>query len=121
MSTAPTTAPTTTTTPVCDMTTEDFGNSLTGFEELAVIDTFGKSVGLLNQLGSGLGFRALLMVHHMRTVGGKAKAAHDYAMGLPLAEVMAYFAADTEPEIDPEDPDTEAGKDGSPSDGPPRS
>lgn len=83
-------------------------NSLTGFEEIAIekhlnIDPYAdgerKPLKVL---------RALVFVLATRS-GMDAPRAREHAMGMPMTEVNAQFSDEAD-DIDPEDPETEAGK-----------
>ena len=93
-----------------DMTAEDVINSLTGFDEIAIETHFGVSLTDLERKPT-TALRACIFVVKTRE-GMSAADAKQAAMGMPLGEANDYFASDEE--IDPDDPDTESGKGGSP-------
>jgi len=79
-------------------------DSLTGFDEIAIAQRFGRTVTDLAQHDSTMFTRALVFVVQRRE-GDTDDAAWDAALGLPLKEVSTFFAVDTE---------DEAGKDEAP-------
>lgn len=94
---------------------KDAIQSLTGYEELKIEEHFGAPFGSLNALAKMK--RALIFIARTRA-GDKPTAAFKHAMTLRLVEVNETFVADDEDEddFDPNDPDTERGKDDSLSD-----
>lgn len=93
---------------VVDISANEMVGSLTGFEELAIQKAFGINVNDLGKQGT-LALRAAVF-SHLRRGGAKDRDAYNQAMELPLREVQEYFA-DEEPEVDPEEPVTDQGKD----------
>lgn len=93
-----------------DITADDMAGSLNGFEELAIKKAFSVNLNALNDDSAQL-LRALIFADKRRGEGVADKTAYKAAMDLPLREVQAYFA-EPEPEADPDDPDTDQGKDG---------
>ena len=82
---------TTTPAPVVDMFSAEFGDTLTGFDEVAIAGAFGKTLDAMGEDGGMMGVRALVFVHRRRE-GDKDGAAKKFAMDLPRGEVAAYFA-----------------------------
>lgn len=102
--------------PTIDMTGSDYFDTLTGYDELAIKARFGESPYRLQS--EPLQFlRALIFVHRRRT-GLKDAEAYIAAQDLPLSAVHGYFADDPD-DLDPDHPDTDAGK-GSTASGPTR-
>lgn len=77
--------------PVVDLYSGEFGDTLNGFDEVAIVGAFGKSLDQLGQEGGMMGVRSLVFAHRRRE-GDKDRDAKKYAMDLPRAEVAAYFA-----------------------------
>lgn len=104
------------TTSTTDITAGDMFLTLNGFDELAVAKAFAADIAELRN--SPMRFlRALAFVHQRRN-GAKDADAYKTAMTLTVAEVGDYFA-DDEPDpadlLDPDDPETDEGKDDAPS------
>lgn len=106
----------------CDQTAEDFFASLNGFDEIAVAKAFGEDITELRKTPL-MFLRALVFVHQRRTELAAANAktrdteAKDMAMRMTVGELTdSYFPEPEGDEIDPDDPDTDQGKDDSPSD-----
>lgn len=104
-----------------DLTGQAFFDTLNGFDEIAITKQFGTDVSQLTTGKDRPGnptmlLRALVFVDHRRRTGAKDAEAYKAAMNLTLTEVHDYFADDEPAEMDPDDPDTEAGKEPSPSD-----
>lgn len=94
--------------PTCDLTADDMFDSLTGFDEIAVRQAFGGvNVYALSKTDPLQLARCLVFVDQRRR-DLKDREAFKAAQGFTLAEVYDYFADD---EVDPEDPDTDQGKD----------
>lgn len=95
----------------------DITRSLTGYDENEIEERFGHSIGVLLQVSLVKAGRALIYVVEKRELGGKADKAFHRAMSLPLSEVNDRFLDDEEDEDDPmpDEPNTEQGKGGSPS------
>jgi hypothetical protein len=95
----------------------DTVNSLTGFEEAKIEDHFGTPFGHLNSLNKMK--RALIFIDRVRA-DDKAKPADVYksVMELRLVDLHAHFLDDDKDadDFDPDEPDTEQGKDDSSSD-----
>lgn len=79
-------------------------DSLTGFDEIAIAQRFGRTVTDLAQHDSTMFTRALVFVIKRRD-GATDDGAWDAALGLSLKDVSTFFATDT---------DEEAGKDEAP-------
>lgn len=95
--------------PTCDLTADDMFESLTGFDEIAVKQTFGGRTAVDLSQNDPLQFlRALIYVDQTRR-GLKDKQAWNAAQGLTLGGAADYFSDDPE-EVDPEDPVTDLGK-----------
>lgn len=90
----------------------EYLESLTGFEEIAVAKAFGEDPMALKERPSTL-LRALVFVDHKRQ-GKRDPEAKQAALELTIGDLGNYFA-DEEPDLDPDDPDTDEGKDDSPS------
>lgn len=86
------------------MTSADFLDTLTGFDELAIAKAFGKPLEELT--GPSMGGRALVFVLKRRDGGMKDAEAHKYAMGLAMKAIDEHFL----PNPDDELPGSEAGK-----------
>jgi hypothetical protein len=71
-------------------TSADYGDTLTGFEEIAVAKHFGRPLQDLGNHDGMMALRALVMTHKARA-GVKAREAYDAAMALTRAETVAYF------------------------------
>lgn len=105
--------------PVCDQTADEFFLSLNGFDEIAIARAFGQDISdMVNQEQPDrarpfMFIRALVFVHKRRTSEPKIKDAQafDQAMRMPQAELQEYFADDEADDLDPDDPDTDQGKD----------
>lgn len=95
-----------------EMTVEDFAGTLTGWDEIAIAKAFGQDFLALKDKGTTL-VRALVFVDFKRQ-GQKHEEAYASAMDQPMASLENYFAEE-EPELDPDDPETDQGKDDSPS------
>lgn len=98
-------------------TADDMFGTLNGFDELAIAKQFGTQIHQLHpdEGGSPFVFLRALAFIDIRRNGVKDADAYKQAMELSVADANGYFAA-PEPDIDPDAPDTEAGKDDSPSD-----
>ena len=79
----------------------DVFDSLTGFDEIAIAQRFGRTVTDLAQHDSTMFTRALIFVARRRE-GDTDDAAWDAALGLPLKDAGAFFAVDAD-EADAED------------------
>lgn len=77
--------------PTVDQWSGEFGDSLTGHEEILIRKGFGQTIDQLGAEGGMTGLRALIFAHKLRG-GMKTRDAKDYALGLTRAEVAAYFA-----------------------------
>lgn len=92
----------------CDVPFEEFFESLNGFDEIAIFKAFKLDLSAMEERGF-LAIRSCIFVH-MRRLGSSDADAYQAAMMLPVKELETYFP-ESEPEIDPDDPDTESGKD----------
>lgn len=95
-----------------DLTLEEMGESLTGFDEIAIETHFGKQVNDLLTNSPTMGIRALIFVHKTRD-GSSPTEAKAAAMSLTLKDVMAFFDVSGAEDFDPNSPDSESGKDDS--------
>lgn len=98
---------------VAELSEEEFLESLTGHEELAVKRVFGDTIGDLLIGARSMYLRGLVFVHERRG-GADDTAAHTAALDLPVKRVLAYFpesedGADLDAEE--ENPVTAEGKD----------
>ena len=98
----------------CDTSAGDFFLSLTGFDEIAISREFGEDVSRLlpnkdNDGGNPFRWLRSLVFVHQRREGLKDREAFKAAQEIPIRQLQDYFA-DDEPELDPDDPDTPAGK-----------
>lgn len=76
---------------VVDMFSGEFGDTLTGFDEVAVGKAFGANLDALAARGGLEAVRALVFVHRRRE-GDDDKAAKKYAQEATRREVADYFA-----------------------------
>jgi hypothetical protein len=99
-----------------DQTADDFFATLNGFDELAIVKHYGTPIHQLhpNSGGSPFVFLRALAFIHLRRHDTSDRDAYKQSMDLTVTESQEYFA-DPEPDLDPDDPDTPAGKDDSPS------
>lgn len=97
----------TTTTTKTDITTSELIQSLTGYEEDAIRDAFGKD---FEDLDGAAFIRSMIFIDQKRREGVKPTAALRTAKGLKRSEVMAYFPPAVE-EAMPDEPTTESGND----------
>ena len=95
----------------CDIDGGEFFLSLNGYDELAISKAFDADVQQLR--GEPFRFLRALVFVHQRREGLKDREAYAAAQELPIGQLQEYFAAE-EPEMDPEDPVTPAGKEPSP-------
>lgn len=94
------------------LTAEEVTESLTGWDEIAVAKHFdGFDLYMSGEAKPMLLLRALAFVHLRRAEAGTDAAAHKAAMDLTVADLYDYFEQDDE--ANPEDPDTDSGKDDS--------
>lgn len=93
--------------PVVDMFSGEFGDTLTGFDEVAIAKAYGANLDVLAAQGGLAGVRALIFVHRRRE-GDDDKAAKVFAMDATRAEVASYFAGLGMPEVES---DEDEGKD----------
>lgn len=93
-----------------DLTAEEFFESLSGYDEIAVTKHFGRTVVALSREDEMAFARALVFVAKRRE-GLTDSEAYNAALGATVREVSQFFAEDNEPM--PSDPITESGKDGS--------
>lgn len=99
--------------PQTEQTAEEMLMSLTGFDELGIQQTSGKTVTALARTDETALSRALVAVHIMREANGQGpkahKAAYDKAQAMTFGEVTKYFAEPVE-EFDASNPDSASGK-----------
>lgn len=93
--------------PIVDLYSGEFGDTLTGFDEVAIGKAFGANLDTLAAQGGLTGVRALIFVHRRRE-GDDDKTAKAFAMDSTRAEVAAYFAGLGMP---PMESDEDEGKD----------
>lgn len=97
-----------------EMTVEEFAGSLTGWDEIGIEKAFGAEFLALQQRGSNVTMvRALVFVDFKRQ-GQTHDQAYKSAMDVTMDGLEHYFA-EKEPELDDSDPETDQGKDDSPS------
>lgn len=92
---------------VVDLYSGEFGDTLTGFDEVAIGKAFGLHLDGLAAQGGLVGVRALMFVHRRRE-GDDDKAAKAFAMDATRSEVANYFAGLGMPEVES---DEDEGKD----------
>lgn len=92
-----------------DMTAEEFFESLTGFDEIAVARAFGEKPIRLSDTDAMAFARCLVFVARRRE-GMSDADAKNAALSATVREVNEFFAEDEEP--NPEEPVTESGKGG---------
>lgn len=97
----------TTTTPTGKISPSELIRSLTGYEEEAIVEAFGREVEDLD--GSAF-LRALIFIDQKRREGVSATHALTKAKSLKRSEVPSYFPEDEE-EAMPDEPTTESGND----------
>lgn len=95
-----------------DVSANDLFESLTGFDEIAIEKAFGEPLHTLRQRPFTF-VRALVFIDQKRT-GLKDPEAKQAALALPMRDLNDYFPAPEPAELDPDEPDTDAGKDASP-------
>ena len=97
------------------MTIDEFVESLTGFDEIAIEKNFdGFDVYTQAETKSIRAMRAMAFVRFRRE-GQTDRDAFKAAQSLPLKDLQAMWIT-AAPEIDPDNPDTESGKDSEPLD-----
>lgn len=99
--------------PVCDLPADDFFMSLNGFDEIAITKAFGADVAALRDEPFRF-LRALVFVHQRRA-DQPDKLAYHASMTLTVEALQDYFPDPEPDDLDPDDPDTDQGKDGPPS------
>jgi len=93
-------------------TVSDMLDSLTGFEEIAIVKHFDRNIFGLLDTDHTMAGRALVFTAKARE-GKEARHAKTEAMAMTLKQVDDYFADDENDEAMPDEPVTEAGKGGS--------
>lgn len=93
-------------------TAEDTFLSMTGFDELGVVQAFGVAVEKLKD--TGLMFLRAMVFVDRKHAGDNHDAARQAALGMSIRDLQGYFPEPV-PELDPADPETDEGKDGTPS------
>lgn len=93
---------------------EEVVESLTGYEEIEIEKQFGDDIEELLENKPRAGLRAAVFIIARRR-GAALPAAKDEAMKLSMRALNDCFADETI-ELDPDDPETEQGKDGTPRD-----
>jgi hypothetical protein len=91
-----------------ELTAEEVTDSINGYDEIAIKRAFGTDLYTLREEPMSF-LRALIFIVERRT-GKKDPQAYEAAMSLVLSGVHGYFA-ETPEDFDPEEPDSEAGKD----------
>jgi hypothetical protein len=101
------------TTPTPTMTVDEMVESLTGFDELAIEKHF-DGFDIYSD-GESKGVRAMRVLAFIafRRDGQTDRDAFKAAQGLSFKQVSAFFLP-PETELDPDDPETESGKDSEP-------
>ena len=94
------------------MTGEEMFESLTGFEEIAIANSFNAEIGILAENKPTMFLRAMVFTHMVRE-GQSVKDAKQAAMAMTLKEANAFFL-ESEEEPMPEEPVTESGEDAAP-------
>lgn len=87
---------------------EDLLDSITGFEEIAITQAFGRYFAVLIDDATMLA-RAGIFVLKRREDGVNDAQAKESALAMTMGEVNAYFP-DGDDEIDPDEPETPAGE-----------
>lgn len=90
-----------------DVTVEDFLDSLTGFDEIAIEKAFGGEVIDMMQKTPSKALRSLVFIQRRRE-GMKDADARTSALEMRLGDVQAFFPDDDE--VTPDEPATDAGK-----------
>lgn len=103
-----------------DTSAGDFFLSLTGFDEIAITREFGEDISRLvpdknGEGGHPFGFLRALVFVHQRREGLKDREAYKAAQEIPIGDLQSYFSDEAAADLDPDDPDTTAGKEPSPS------
>jgi hypothetical protein len=96
---------------VADQTISEVMESLNGFEEIAISERFGASIGKLADVNETLFMRALVFTD-MTRAGMTPGEARNAAMRMRLGEVKNWHLPDDD-DVMPDDPDSESGKGGS--------
>lgn len=97
----------------------EFIETLTGFDEIAIEKHFGSRWGTLAEQNPTMLLRALVFIEFRRE-GQSDPDAYKAALSLTLREAQDRFP-DAEEEFTPDEPETEGGKDDSASNGTPMS
>lgn len=87
--------------------------TLNGFDEIAISKAFGEDISELRSKPFSF-LRALIFIEQKRN-GSKDAIAYKAAMEVRTVELDEYFPDDPE-EVDPDEPVTDEGKDGEPTD-----
>lgn len=101
--------------PKTEATAEECFESLNGYEEIAITKAFGQEIGKLAEAHPTTFARALVFIEHKRS-GMTDAEAKEAVMIATLAEVNGYFTEEPE-DLDPEEPDSDAGKEEPPAGG----
>jgi hypothetical protein len=96
----------------------DITRSLNGYEENEIEERFGYPIGVLMNVSLTKAGRAFIFITESRKLGGKFDKAYHRAMSLTIRDVNDAFLDEDEDEddVNPDEPHTDQGKDGSPSD-----
>lgn len=97
--------------PLSELTPTEMVESLNGFEEIAINKVFGATITALPEKDPTMFARALVFVAIKRQ-GSNDPEAKAAVLEMPIKAVQDYFEPEAD-DVDPEDPDSESGKDGS--------
>ncbi len=101
-----------------ERTRTEVGDSLTGFDEIAIEKHLGYDIYAVVGVQPAKYRRALIFVH-LRQQGTSDVDAKKAALNLPIGAAWDYFAESEE--VNPEEPDTDAGKGSTPVESEPQS
>lgn len=90
-------------------TADEVMGSITGYDEIAISRAFKTDIGDMREKGFTF-LRALVFVHQRRQ-GKKDAEAYQHAMELPMRALTEDYFEPEPDDLDPDDPDTPAGKD----------
>ena len=93
-------------------TADEIGDSLTGWEEIAITKACGQPLATIGEVDPVMTVRLLVAVAEARRRAVPYPEAYRAAMDMTQREVLEYFPSDVDAEMMPEDPVTEPGKDG---------
>lgn len=95
--------------PTHEMTADEFSDTITGNEEEIINRQFGVDWTVLPENRPTMFMRAMVTIAEYR-YGMAVKEAKKFAMDMTLLEANSYFTPEPE-DADPEQPDSESGKD----------